>query len=209
MGTRNLTSSFWVLLLKIAHPSHIHTHVLASDCKMVHISVNGRSYIYNEKTLLSSATYVFIKNSANGSETAISICNAVNNSTTLPAIPHTTSRPNRPSLHHAHAKRKSEVRLSNYCHNLSWPFSERYLGPLQFFFALILSDAAAAVSHLSTLQRRGTMVANRWRIWCILHNSALRRRLCVYIYIYMFACMCVWCVCTHTYGGGTRGENIT
>jgi len=68
----------------VAH-THIYAHILASDCEMVHISVNGRSYIYNEKTLLSSATYVFIKNSANGSETAISICNAVNNSTTLPS----------------------------------------------------------------------------------------------------------------------------
>jgi hypothetical protein len=88
-------------------------HILRRTAKL-HIYQSTKC-IYR-KTLM-SATYVFIKNSANGSETVISICNAVNN------FP-----PGRWAALTNDLPLGNEARLSNYCHNLSWPFS-KYLGP--------------------------------------------------------------------------------
>lgn len=142
---------------------YTHTHVLSSTAKLHIYQSTTRTHTYTysythstEKTL-SSATYVFIKNSANGPETAISICNAVNN------IP-----PGR------------RVALSNDLPPLETKLVLRiiaitFLGPFRStwgrFFALILSHSSLRrpAPRRQWRRRRGTMVANRWRIRCILH----------------------------------------
>jgi len=211
-------TQFNVILLSVAIencPSVAHTHIyariLASDCEMVHISVNGRSYIYIMNRPSSRRRRTFssrIRQTARKRH-----YHFATPATTQPSChpPH-DSRPNRPYLHHAHAKRKSEVRLSNYCHNLSWPFSEQYLGPLQFFFALILSDAAAAVSPLDPAAA-GNNGREQMVVFGVYYTILPSIGVCasIYIYINIYVCVCM-CVCTHkqcVYGGCTRVENIT
>lgn len=165
--------------MKIAHPSRVcvlilytHTHVLSSTAKLHIYQSTTRTHTYThvfvytqtEKTL-SSATYVFIKNSANGPETAISICNAVNN------IP----PGRRVALSNDLPPAGNEARLTNYCHNLSRPFSE-YLGP---FFR------SYSQSLLSTSTRATTAVAAAAR-----NNGRKQMAYTVYITLVFLPSVC-------------------
>lgn len=145
-------TQFNVILLSVAIencPSVAHTHIYARiglrNC--TYISQRVLVYIYDEKTLLSLATYVFIKNSANGSETAISICNAVNNSTTLPSPTRQAALTNHPfTTHTPRGNAKFVFRIIAI--TFLGPFRSGTWDRCSFFFGLLLSDAAAAVSPL-------------------------------------------------------------
>lgn len=178
---RNLTSSFWVLLLKTAHPSrvYIHTYWHQTAKWYVYQSTGACIYTWKDPPLVGNVHFhqEFGKRHGNGN---------INLQRYKQFYP--LSSPTR------------QAALTNYPSSMHTPkgnakfvfriIAITFLGPFRsgtwdrcrFFrsHSLMLLQ-----SHLSTQRQRGTMVANRWRIWCILHNSALHPHACVCVNIYV------------------------
>lgn len=81
-----------------------------------------------------------------------------------PLPPRTMGCPNQ----HTTSPHGNEARLSNYCHNLSWPFSE-YLGPF-FRSYVLLRPSITLFLHTISPVACGTMVVNRWRVYGVYYT---------------------------------------